>query len=605
MIPDLPPLTFPLVATLASVAGLIVMLIWAPRRLSLGNLVTAGCFLLLLVVGMTGFPGTPLDRPEIHDAATLLCALSGLVALLSLIHGSGALHVSTEKLEAEAEGRRREVARLTGTNVRLEDEARSARARSAKLEEVLAGREEKDAAALRRSRSVVAEAQATARRFRDVFERSVDGMAILERETLRMGEVNDSLRRLTGYSVEDLGQMSVLDLFVAGDDQPGRLDLRRAAQSKRPLQVQLLGQDGMLLPTDLTVSILGTGDDARLLVIFRHSAHRESLERELHEHTKRLTAGERALQEANRQLAERNRRIQQMNVRLRQLQDAKDHFLHTVSHELRTPLTSIRSFSEILLEDGETDEAVQREFLTIIHRESERLTRLVNNVLDLAKIEAGATTLDVSVFDARSVVDDAVTAMTGMARESSVELDLDRHAAALPLRADRDKIQQLVMNLLANAIKFSPSEGEVLVRVAPGADAGTVEVAVTDQGPGIASEDLENVFEKFRQVDDTLTDQSPGTGLGLAICREIAVLHQGDVRVDSVVGVGSTFRVILPAATTEADEAELPVATPEPETARDFPRFEPVGRASVKSESWRSGEIDWSETGTLPPIGER
>lgn len=602
MIPDLPPLTLPLSATLAGAIGLVVMLIWAPRRLSFSNLTGALCFLLLLTGGMTGFPGTPLDLPAVHDGALIGCGLTALVTLLLTMVDLGRVHARSVDLAAKEEGRRREVARLTGTNVRLEDEARSARTRVAKLEEVLAGRQEKDAAALRRSQTAVAEAHATARRFRDVFDRSVLGMAILERETLRLGDVNEALCRLTGYPADELRQMSLLDFFVGGEDQPGRLDLRRAAESRRPLQVQLLGHDGMLIPTDLAVSVLGDGNDARLLAMVHHSAQRESLERELHEHATRLTAGERALQEANRQLAERNARIQEMNGRLRQLQETKDHVLHSCTHELRTPLTSIRSFSEILLEHGDTDEAVRREFLTIINRESERLTRLIDDMLDIAKIEAGATSLDLIDVDVREIVDDAVTTMNGMAREAAVGLDLDLHAEALQLSADRDKIQQLVMNLLANAIKFSPADSSILVRVAPGADGATAEIAVTDQGPGIAADDLERVFEKFGQVEDTVGKPRQGTGLGLAICREIAVMHQGDIRVDSVLGVGSTFRVVLPLAPVGEVVDDVPRLEPEP-AASDYVPLEPVGRNGIKADSWRSGELDWSETGTLPPIG--
>src|SRR5262249_44927923 len=158
-----------------------------------------------------------------------------------------------------------------------------------------------------------------------------------------------------------------------------------------------------------------------------------------------------------------------------------------------TPLTSIRSFSEILLDYGDADEAVRKEFLGIIHKESKRLTRLVDDVLDLARIEADEARLEISEFDAKDVVDDAVASMAGTAKARGAAVRVIADRDPLMIRADRDKIQQLVMNLLGNALKFGTQGGEVLVTASAQAGQGPIEISVCDDGPGLAPTELERV----------------------------------------------------------------------------------------------------------------
>jgi signal transduction histidine kinase len=222
--------------------------------------------------------------------------------------------------------------------------------------------------------------------------------------------------------------------------------------------------------------------------------------------------------------------------------EMKTNFLANVSHELRTPLTSIRSFSELLL-DYEDDPAVHREFLLIINSESERLTRLVNDVLDITKIEGGHMDWQMATLDVSALVRHSARSFGPLIATEQLTLELDIDDDVPPVYGDRDRLHQVVANLLSNAMKFT-SVGSITLKTALGDDA--VLISVTDSGVGIALEDQERVFEKFQQVGDTLTDKPRGTGLGLAICRDIVTYHQGWLRVESAPGSGSTFTVGLP-----------------------------------------------------------
>ena len=240
--------------------------------------------------------------------------------------------------------------------------------------------------------------------------------------------------------------------------------------------------------------------------------------------------------------------------------EMKTNFLANVSHELRTPLSSIRSFSELLLSYRD-DLSVQEEFLQIINLESERLTRLVNDVLDISKIEAGELDWEMTAVDVAALLHDsartyaALIAETGLAFRQEIDDDLPQ------VYADRDRLQQVIGNLLSNAVKFTPRGG---IRLSAARVGGEVYVAVTDTGVGIAPEDQERIFEKFQQVGDTLTDKPRGTGLGLCICREIVLHHNGRLWVESQLGAGSTFTVALPvgvAATAGVEQRDAaPVA---------------------------------------------
>jgi len=229
------------------------------------------------------------------------------------------------------------------------------------------------------------------------------------------------------------------------------------------------------------------------------------------------------------------------------LDEAKTNFLANVSHELRTPLTSIRAFSEILLSYND-DEDVQREFLGIISAESDRLTRLVNDVLDVTKIESGKMDWRDERIDLVSLVDQCTRTFTPLLDQTELDFRLEVPATLPPITGDADRLQQVIHNLLNNAMKFT-SDGTIALGVSVRGE--WVHIAVSDTGVGIAASDQERVFEKFQQVGDTLTGKPKGTGLGLTICRDIVAYHGGQLMLDSYPGQGSTFTIVLPVARTE------------------------------------------------------
>jgi Na+/proline symporter/nitrogen-specific signal transduction histidine kinase len=243
------------------------------------------------------------------------------------------------------------------------------------------------------------------------------------------------------------------------------------------------------------------------------------------------------------------------NERLKELDRLKDDFVSTVTHELRTPLTSIRAFSEILRDNPELDAAERQRFLTIVIQESERLTRLINQVLDLAKLESGRAEWTVSRVDLGAVIEDSIAATGQLFSARDVALETRLAPGVPPVRADRDRLLQVLINLLSNAAKFAPSgTGRVIVLLA--APHGVVRVAVADNGPGVRAEDQKLIFEKFRQAGDTMTEKPQGTGLGLPISRQIIEHFGGRLWVQSAPGEGATFVFELPQAADALEDAQ-------------------------------------------------
>ena len=258
-----------------------------------------------------------------------------------------------------------------------------------------------------------------------------------------------------------------------------------------------------------------------------------------------VLAYSRQLEQKSRELEAASQELRDANQRLQELDRLKDDFISTVTHELRTPLTSIRAFSEILRDNPRLDDAQRAQFLGTVIKESERLTRLINQVLDLSKIESGNAEWHSSEIDMREVVDDAVAAVSQMFKENGVQLEVNVPRELPSIVADRDRLMQVMLNLLSNAAKFCKRPGGK-VSIALARQDGFLRVDVTDNGIGISDSDQEMIFEKFRQVGDTLTNRPQGTGLGLPICRQIINHFGGRLWVQSRPGEGATFSFTLP-----------------------------------------------------------
>src|SRR6266849_395755 len=251
-----------------------------------------------------------------------------------------------------------------------------------------------------------------------------------------------------------------------------------------------------------------------------------------------VLAYSRQLEQKSRELEAATNGLRSANRRLQELDRLKDDFISTVTHELRTPLTSIRAFSEILNDNPGLDEGERAKFLGIIVKESERLTRLINQVLDLAKIESGAAEWHSGEIDMREVLEDSVTAVSQLFKERKIELTVELPQKLPGIVADRDRLVQVMLNLLSNAAKFSErAPGVVAVTLAQ--QGSFLRVEVSDNGIGISAADQEVIFEKFRQVGDTLTSKPQGSGLGLHISRRIIEHFGGRMWVRSRPGEGA------------------------------------------------------------------
>jgi Na+/proline symporter/nitrogen-specific signal transduction histidine kinase len=256
------------------------------------------------------------------------------------------------------------------------------------------------------------------------------------------------------------------------------------------------------------------------------------------EYSRRLEQKSRELEAATAELRSANRRLQELD-RL------KDEFVSTVSHELRTPLTSIRAFSEILLANPEMELEQRSEFLGIIVKESERLTRLINQVLDIAKMESGRLEWHVEKVDLRALIQDAINTTSQLFRDKGVALEAQLGDEPVEKEGDSDRLTQVIINLLSNAVKFcADAQGRVVIRLLRGDR--FVLIQVEDNGVGIPNDQLQAIFEKFHQVNDQQAGKPQGTGLGLPISLRIVEHHGGRIWAESSVAKGAVFHVELP-----------------------------------------------------------
>jgi PAS domain S-box-containing protein len=376
-------------------------------------------------------------------------------------------------------------------------------------------------------------------RFRKLLEVAPD--AILEvNGNGRIVLLNETAEKMFGYSREELLHLDV-DQLVPAAMRPGHGRHRTSYTSHpqtRPmgtgLQLNAQRKDGSLFPVEISLSQNWTEEGLRVIAIVRDISERRQAEDRLRavreQYTQELTA-------KNAQLEARNREVEKAN-RL------KSEFLASMSHELRTPLHTVIGFTELLLEEAEGPlNPKQKRFLDHIEQDSRHLLELINEVLDLSKIEAGRLKLQMENFDFAACLAETLAGIRQQAESKNIRLE-NRNSFLGLVHADRVRIKEILYNLLSNAIKFTHDGGNVWVESS--VQDGFLKITVGDTGIGIAPEEHASVFEKFYQVGDTTRGVREGTGLGLAITKELVAMHGGSISLESEKGHGSRFSFTLP-----------------------------------------------------------
>ena len=245
---------------------------------------------------------------------------------------------------------------------------------------------------------------------------------------------------------------------------------------------------------------------------------------------------------------------------LRRLEQVRTEFIANVSHELRTPLTAIQGYLETLLGGALEEPEHARRFVEIAFRHTERLGRLLNDLTDLSNIELGKVSLRLAPTPLRPIVDSVLELVAAKARDGEITLTTEV-SEVIHVQADRDRLVQVLINLVDNAVKYTPAGGAVAVRARPTAD-GRVEVSVSDTGVGIPRAALPRITERFYRVDKARSRELGGTGLGLAIVKHLVLAHGGDLAIDSEEGRGTTVRVLLPEGVDASGQMSLPMPSP-------------------------------------------
>jgi len=369
---------------------------------------------------------------------------------------------------------------------------------------------------------------AQALRFVDVFKIK-DKSATLWRGSASIGELRSLMRRFLGPERADIALIKYAAQrgYSSPDDIPSDADLVQFSE------IQLAGAIGTASAHAMVNSVVQEeplGIDEVLNIL---------------DETSQVITYSRQLEKKSRELEQASKELRAANERLKELDQLKNDFLTNIAHELRTPLTSICAISEILAKDPRLHFSERLDFLQTIIKESKRLTRLINQVLDFTKVESGIAQWHMLELDLKEVIEDAVAATSQIMHNNRVTLTLNLPASVPIIVADYDRLIQVLLNLISNAIRCcDKTNGQIIITLSE--EQQILRVDIKDNGYGIRLEDQEIIFEKFRQISDTTTRKPDGTGLGLPISRHIVNHFGGRLWVESIPSEGAVFSFTIP-----------------------------------------------------------
>jgi PAS domain S-box-containing protein len=359
-------------------------------------------------------------------------------------------------------------------------------------------------------------------RFRAIFEAVKDGIFISDPATGRFVEVNGPGCTMFGYDKDEIigGDIGLLSSGIGPYTLEGAIETARKAALGEPqlLEWQCKAKDGVLFWTEISIKYTEIGHIPSIVAIVRDISERKRLDEEL-------------------KLA-----LQNMSA----ANDAKSMFLATMSHELRTPLNAIIGFTDLMLTQmlGPLGHPKYREYIGDVHKSGRHLLALINDVLDLSRLDAGKTEIADEDVSLRQVVGEACRIVGNQATQANLQIVTSLPAGLRDVRGDERRIKQIVLNLLSNAIKFTPAGGSVTVKA--GETATGLVLQVCDTGIGISEADMPTVLERFGQVDSKISRKYEGTGLGLPLAKQLIELHGGSLRIESKVNAGTVVSITFP-----------------------------------------------------------
>jgi PAS domain S-box-containing protein len=365
--------------------------------------------------------------------------------------------------------------------------------------------------------------------YRRLFEAARDGILILDVDTGRITDVNPFLIELLGFSHAEMVGKTVGELSPFKDIESNKVMLERLQKDGyvRYEDLPLETRDGHHIDVEFVSNVYQAGDRNVIQCNIRNITERKLVEGRMHDIQTQL-------EKTNRDLVKRSQEIQ--------------YFYHTLSHELKTPLTAAREFVSIVI-DGLAGElnSTQLNYLRIAKKSCTELAVYINDLLDATRLDTGKLHLELKAASLTAIIQRAIAVMEPVAARKKIRLSEELDTRLMDVMVDESRIMQILTNLLNNALKFTFEGGAIVVKLAEySKNSECVQISVTDNGCGIAQDKIDNLFHRFYQIKNGDTTPEKGVGLGLYLCRQMVLLHGGNIWVESTLGKGSTFAFTIP-----------------------------------------------------------